>query len=296
VNQKEPNRFRPMREPQPGRRRFLKAALLGLPALAAAIEGFGVEPRWLTVRQVKITAGAGKHRLVQFSDLHHRGDAPYLRRVVEQVNALQPDYVCFTGDIVEKLEHLDEALEILRGIKSPMYGVPGNWEYWALPGSEKHSMNAPENVKETRALTEKYFAPIRKCFEATGGRFIEDSNVLSTDKKINFVGATGQLDPKICPDVSPRPGVKNIFLMHYPAWPRYWLPSMKFDLTLSGHSHGGQVRLPGLGALRVPDLVDEYSQGLFTTKFGPLYVNAGIGYSVINVRFLCRPEITLIEI
>ena len=36
------------------------------------------------------------------------------------------DYVCFTGDIVEKLEHLDEALEILRGIKSPMYGVPGN--------------------------------------------------------------------------------------------------------------------------------------------------------------------------
>ena len=50
-----------------------------------------------------------------------------------------------------------------------------------------------------------------------------------------------------------------------------------------------------LGALRVPDLVDEYSQGLFPTKFGPLYVNAGIGYSHLNVRFLCRPEITVIE-
>ena len=83
--------------------------------------------------------------------------------------------------------------------------------------------------------------------------------------------------------------------MHYPAQVKR-LGGQNFDLILAGHSHGGQVRLPFYGALFLPSRVDEYNLGLFPTKAGPLYVNAGIGYiGENNFRFNCRPEITLIE-
>jgi len=61
-------------------------------------------------------------------------------------------------------------------------------------------------------------------------------------------------------------------------------------------SHGGQVRIPFYGPLMLPFGVNQYDLGLFQTPSGPLYVNAGIGYFHLNVRFNCRPEITVFEI
>ena len=75
------------------------------------------------------------------------------------------------------------------------------------------------------------------------------------------------------------------------------LGDRKFDLVLAGHSHGGQVRVPFYGSLVLPSHVDEYDMGLFQTTAGPLYVNPGIGcVGKYDVRFNCRPEITVIEI
>ena len=60
--------------------------------------------------------------------------------------------------------------------------------------------------------------------------------------------------------------------------------------------HGGQVRLPGYGSLLVPFGVGQFEMGLYATPSGPLYVNPGIGYFYVNVRFFCRLEITVFEI
>ena len=89
--------------------------------------------------------------------------------------------------------------------------------------------------------------------------------------------------------------MKNILLMHYPAWVKQ-LDDGPFDLILAGHSHGGQVRIPFYGPLIVPHMVDEYDLGLFQTAAGPLYVNPGIGWYPVPIRFNCRPEITVFEI
>lgn len=70
----------------------------------------------------------------------------------------------------------------------------------------------------------------------------------------------------------------------------------RYDVLLAGHSHGGQVRLPLVGALSIPFNVDEYDLGLFQTPNGPLYVNPGIGWFVTRERFRCWPEITVIDI
>jgi hypothetical protein len=68
------------------------------------------------------------------------------------------------------------------------------------------------------------------------------------------------------------------------------------DLILAGHSHGGQVRVPFYGPIMLPFGVDEYDLGLFHTAPGPLYVNPGIGWFPVPIRFNCRPEITVIDI
>ena len=68
------------------------------------------------------------------------------------------------------------------------------------------------------------------------------------------------------------------------------------DLQLSGHTHGGQVRMPGIGALILPRMGHKYSMGLYRVRDLWLYTNRGLGTESLPVRFNCRPEITLFKL
>ena len=258
-----------MRASKVSRRRFLLGALLATPFLAVA-DAKWLEPDWVKTRRVRLGNGKPRHRFIHFTDVHHKGDRAYLLSVVDRINALSPEFVCFTGDVVEEKKHLPEALEILNGIKSPLYGVPGNHDYWS----------------------KVVFADIAKCFAVTGGGWLLDQEAVTQDGAFSVLGATC-LTFKHAP-LQPNPTTRNIFLMHYPAWVEN-LGARKFDLVLAGHSHGGQVRLPFYGPLYVPFGVGRYDMGLFQTAAGPLYVNPGIGWFPWPIRFNCRPEITVFE-
>jgi predicted MPP superfamily phosphohydrolase len=250
------------------RRRFFRAVLCGAPVLALA-DAFLLEPAWLKVRRLRLTHQKPAHRFVHFTDLHHKGNHQHLRSVIRKINALSPEFVCFTGDIVEETQHLAEALEILQGVKSPMFGIPGNHDYWC--GAD--------------------FGVIDKAFRATGGRWLLDEPVTLAGNDLTIIGDTCTHAPKAVPN----PKTKNILLIHYPEWADK-LGAGRFDVILAGHSHGGQVRIPFFGPLLVPFGVGRYDLGLFQTAAGQLYVNAGIGYFYIDVRFNCRPELTVVEI
>jgi hypothetical protein len=232
-------------------------------------DAFWLEPTWLKVRKIRLGTTPPTHRLVHFTDLHHKGDRRYLDSVVRRINALKPDLVCFTGDLVEESSHLAEALTALRGIQAPLYGVPGNHDYWA--GVD--------------------LAEVAQAFAATGGRWLMDEKVLTRDGKVHLIGATCLKEP----DVTSLPGHRNLLLIHYPAWVER-LAGVSLDLILAGHSHGGQVRLPFLGAVLIPGGIGRYDLGLFQTPAGPLFVGAGVGWFYLKARFNCRPEITLIEL
>ncbi len=259
---------------QLSRREFLAVVGVAVAAtpFAAAADARWIEPTWLKIRRLRIGGERPAHRFVHFSDLHHKGDRKYLQAVVETINSLAPDFVCFTGDIVEEPNFLAEALEAMSRIQSPMYGVPGNHDYWSRIS----------------------FAPVFKCFAATGGAWLLDEARVIAGGRINPIGVS-------CRHATQAPlpldsSLKNIVLMHYPAWAKKF-GGQKFDLLLAGHSHGGQVRIPFYGPLLLPYGVDEYDLGLFHTGAGPLYVNPGIGYIYkYNIRFNCRPEIAVIEI
>ncbi len=252
------------------RRRFLTAACLAAPLLALG-EATALEPQWVRLRSVKLGRPNPTHRIVHFTDLHYKGDRHHLESVVRQINSLNSDVVCFTGDLMEDGQFLPETLEVLAGVKAPMYGVPGNHEYWS---------HVP-------------FDGINKCFASTGGAWLLDEAVTTADGRINIIGATClHSAPPPPPLEASRP---TLLLAHYPAYVKK-LGARTYDLILAGHSHGGQVRLPFYGALGVPFGVDQYDLGLFQTPAGPLYVNPGIGWFYCPIRFLCRPEITVFEV
>lgn len=270
------------------RRTFIRAGVYGLPAVCL-VEGSLIERKWLRTSHLRL-ADTPSLRLVHFTDLHYKGDMNYLSRVIQRINNAAPDWACFTGDIVENKRYLSEALDILSGLQCPLYGVPGNHEYWS---------QAP-------------FAEIEACFQATGGEWLPNRAVTTRDNRCLIEGLSGvtrpaQLEHQIAllikkdtenpageSDKFPE-GIRRILLTHYPATVNS-LKDIKYDLILAGHSHGGQVRLPFIGALFVPYDVDRYDAGLYDTPAGPLYVNVGIGTWLIPVRFFCRPEITVIEI
>jgi hypothetical protein len=253
------------------RRKFILGALLATPC-AVLGDARLVEPTWIIIRRLRIGNAPHPYRLVHFTDLHHKGDRDYLQSVVGKINFLAPDFVCFTGDLLEDRKFLPETLAILSGINAPMFGVPGNRDY----------------------LSGISFEPVKKCFAATGGAWLADEQRELAGGRINFIGITclhgGEERLPL------KPQARNILLMHYPAWAKK-LGGQKFDLMLAGHSHGGQVRIPFYGPLILPGFVDEYDLGLFQTKSGPLYVNPGIGHLLhYKFRFNCRPEITVIEV
>jgi predicted MPP superfamily phosphohydrolase len=248
------------------RRKFLGLTALTLPAALGADARF-IEPTSLRVTKFNLSGGLGDCRFVHFTDFHHKGNVDYAAEVIHTINELAPEFVCFTGDLVEDARFAAEALGFIKQIQAPVYGSPGNHDYWSHVS----------------------FPDFEHAFEATGGAWLVDRSLVLASHDLELVGmAKGGIHSF----TAPRAG-RRLLLMHYPAMASQ-LHEHRFDLILAGHSHGGQVRLPFVGALIVPHGVGPYDLGYYDTPGGPLYVNAGIGTYRIPVRWNCRPEITVV--
>ena len=250
------------------RRKFLGLGAFALPAILGMDACF-VEPTRLRLRNLKLS-DKPNCRFVHFSDLHYTGDSDYAAEVVGAINRLEPDFVCFTGDLVEDRSYVAEALRFVREIHAPVYGIPGNHDYWSC---------AP-------------FPEYERAFAATGGAWFPNSAIVLPQHDLELVG-NGIVG---MPAADAESVTRHILLLHYPAMADR-LGRRRFDLILAGHSHGGQVRLPFVGPLVVPRGVGPYDYGRYDTPGGPLYVSAGIGtLSSFPIRWNCPPEITVVTI
>ncbi len=249
------------------RRRFLGLGLCALPA-AVGIDGRFVEPTWLRISHFDLSPQP-RHRFLHFSDLHYKGDKEYAAGVIRTINDLAPEFVCFTGDLVEEARFAPGALDFIRMIERPVYGCPGNWDYRS--GAD--------------------FKLYEQAFAATGGAWLEDRNVVLEKAGLELIG----MGLRGVHALGEAQATRRILLIHYPTQADR-LDGRRYDLILAGHSHGGQVRLPFYGPLLLPYGVGRYDQGRFDSLGGPLYVNVGVGTLFLPVRFNCRPELTVVGI
>jgi predicted MPP superfamily phosphohydrolase len=228
-------------------------------------------------------------RIVQISDIHYKEftERFFLDRIIREVNALVPDLILMTGDFIthgpprstpEKDIH--GVAEALRGLSCPQrIACLGNHD--SAVGME--FVAGILRAHGTPVLINQYMA-----IERGGDRL--------------WIG--GVEDPATSrPDLAlatPRnPGAPLILMAHAPDYADEVVrhpDGGKVDLILSGHSHGGQIRLPFVGPLVLPPMGKKYVEGHF--QFGPmqLYVNRGLGAVSVPFRLNCPPEITTITL
>lgn len=250
------------------RRRFVQATTVAAVAALVA-EGWVFAPRRLRVTNLRLS-DRPRTRFVVWSDFHYEGDADYAGEIVATINGLKPDFVCFLGDLVHTLKNLEASLEFVAQIRFPVYGVAGNHDY--NPSA--------------------WFAPHFKTFAATGGAWLMNRSVVPAGDRVELCGSAERYVGFVHEELGERP---RVLLTHYPIAADETF-GRKFDLVLAGHSHGGQVRLPGFGALLLPPLVGRYQLGRYATPAGPLYVTSGVGTYRLPVRLNCPPEIVVVEI
>ena len=281
-----------MSERRMTRRRFLGTSLGvvlagGATALGGAQYITRWEPDWLQVERVPVfltnlpDALVGM-RLAQISDIHLY---PYtsedlIARAVEQVNALDPDLVLLTGDYVTEDVAAVEALVPIFARLNPRIGsfaCLGNHDGWV----NRHRVSEGLRQAGVRVLANEGLSVSR------GGATLF---VAGLDD-----GWTGypSLNRALENLAQPQPVV---LLMHEPDFADLYARDGRVSLQLSGHSHGGQVRLPGMGAPVLPWMAQKYDQGLFSVGEMWVYTNRGLGMTGIPVRFNCRPEVTLLTL
>ena len=146
------------------RRKFIGLTALAIPAALGA-DARWIEPTSLRVTNLKLN-GDAKCRFVHFTDFHHKGNTDYAAEVIRTINKLNPEFVCFTGDLVEDRHYLEEALGFIREIKAPVYGSPGNHDYWS--GSP--------------------FPEYERVFSATGGAWLVDQSIGLPQHDLELVG------------------------------------------------------------------------------------------------------------
>ena len=249
---------------------------------------FQIEPMWFEVVPVSVTipnlSPAFKgFKIVQISDIHADTsmNQKKLTKIVELVTRQQPDIIAMTGDFVTATPNT-ETVKLLENIfkqfspTEKTLAVLGNHDHWSNPDL------------------------IREILDRSN--VIDISNFLYTiereDARLAIAGVddywTNQSDlNSVLQQLQPLDNVPAILLAHEPDFADISAATHRFALQISGHSHGGQVKLPFRKPPVLPPYAQKYPVGRYQVEDLIQYTNRGVGMVLPAVRLNCRPEITV---
>ena len=240
-------------------------------------------------------------RIVQLSDIHLAGfynHPGHIRRVVDMVNKLEPDLICFTGDMVHNFsEEVDPFVDILTRLEAPLgkYAILGNHDYGAYfkwDSKEEEAANLERVKSQIRSSGFDLLLNENRTISLNGGSMA----IIGVENwgKPPFP-QLGDLQHALR-DVNP--DYIKILLSHDPShWDLRVMGKEDIALTLSGHTHGMQFGIE-IGKFRWSPSRWTYKHwaGLYEEQGQYLYVNRGIGFTGFPGRVGIRPEITLLTL
>ena len=247
-----------------------------------------------TIENKKIPASFDGFRIVHVTDLHDamfgEGQSELLQKIIDQ----NPDIIVLTEDFIgEKDTDPTEVILFLKKLPqiAQCFYVTGNHEYRL---TEEHYTQLVDGIREAGiSFLKNQTEEIARGYEKIQVLGVEDPALMGEQHRA--------LDgPKLAKEIRETafdPDMFSLLLVHRPEHIRVYAES-GIDLVLCGHSHGGQMRLPLIGAFYVPSqgLFPKYDRGLFTVGETQMFISSGLGNSVVNMRVLAPPEIGLITL
>lgn len=268
------------------RRQFLRSSFAAAACLLASYPVL-IERNLLQINQYQIPVANlprsfHDFKIVQITDLHYGPlvSLDFVAEVVQKANSLAGDIIVCTGDYVHGInggDQIDAVWPLLGELAAPfgVWSVLGNHDHWAdLDRSDYWLQKTGQDLRHKCRKIEKGDDTI---WLGGAGDYLEDS--LGVDKLFDHV---------------PFDGCK-ILLSHNPdsADEPFRTP---VDLIISGHTHGGQVAVPFIGAPVLPVRNKNYASGFIQTRKCGIFISKGIGWSILPVRINCFPEIAVLRL
>ena len=271
---------------------------------AAVLAGFCIwQNNDLTVSRSQVMSGRipaefDGYTIVQVSDLHNKEFGRGQRRIMSKIAEQNPDVIVITGDMIDSrntdvgaaLDFAKKAAEL-----APCYYVPGNHEnripeaYEELKTGLRESgvtileNEAVELDRDGKVIT--LMGVLDPIFNV--GKTDEAGNILE-DERLVMEGQLKNLDSlnRFTILLSHRPEMLDIYA------------AAGINLVFTGHAHGGQWRLPGLGGIIAPGqgFFPAYTEGAHTAGDTTMYVSRGLGNSLMPIRIFNRPELVVVEL
>lgn len=222
-------------------------------------------------------------KIAHLSDLHYGALMPlrFVEHLLDKVNRIEKDVIVCTGDYVHERNsatQIDAVWPLLSELRAPMgvYSVLGNHDHWADTARSLYWLEkSGQHLRGKAIVLEKEG---QRLWLAGIGDEWEDPMAIDP--------ILAQIPEREC----------RIVLAHNPDSADTPFQG-RIDLMLSGHTHGGQVNIPFIGAPVLPVKNKAYSSGLvFSTKQQPVFISRGVGWAIYPVRFNCYPEIPIIEL
>lgn len=252
-----------------------------------------VEPTWLEVNCIpvpisRLPSSFAGFKVLQMTDFHGGRfvSSEYLDEAVELAARQNPDVVALTGDFIHKGNgHIERVARSLGRLRAPggVYAVLGNHDYSVhnalgrRRNPDLHRQVADALAAHGISVLRNQAVPIRRGDDAIQLVGMEDLWSRQCDPEVSFAGLS--------------PDQPRIVLAHNPLTVEL-LHQRRCDLMLSGHTHGGQVVLPGLGRVALGPGGRRFCAGMYRVGATWLYVNKGIGHGV-PIRYQVRPEIAV---
>ena len=228
-------------------------------------------------------------KIVHFSDLHYNRAISLgkVKKIVEEINLINPDIVVFTGDLIDKDVSLDkddysDLTTLLSNIKAKYgkYSVLGNHDY--------------DSMDE-----------VIKVYSDSGFKYLDNDYdiIYSKDNEEIFIGGVNTVSyhmddiDKTMEELKEDNSIDyKIVLVHEPDISDKIVDDYSVNLILAGHSHNGQIRLPIIGPIYTPPYSKKYYDNYYDINGTSLYISSGIGVSTVNYRLWNRPSINFYRI
>jgi uncharacterized protein len=253
---------------------------------ANQIEPRSLEVNHLTIRHSDIPKSFDGLTILQFSDTHlgFHYDLSQFEKLVSKINQLKPDIILFTGDLMDapnQYPYTDDIIPFLKTLTAP-FGK------YAIYGNHDHGGYGSKIYQKIMELSE-FDLLLNQSRQI---KMIDNSSIFLIGIDDAMLGKPNYSEAM----QSIPPNQYKIMLSHAPDLADH-SAEMGVQLQLSGHSHGGQIKVPFIGALITPPFAKKYHEGIYEINHLEnrltLYVNRGIGTTRMPFRFLSKPELTI---